>query len=235
MTTILIEDDANWRIKFLKILDELQITVLGVATSVSESVSLLQHTTPDFIVADILLKNERVFEVFTANATYCKIPTILVTSSDKEIDFKNAKNIEKHFYIVKPVHKLTIKSAIANLLPTNNNLASNKEAFFTIKGRFNQKIQLPLSKIVYISQNQHYCTIFTEKQEFVLKKSLGSLIKELDTNFLQVNRSNIININYIENFGVGLETIKVKGIDLPIGLTFKEAVKKLIAENYSLK
>jgi DNA-binding LytR/AlgR family response regulator len=235
MTTILIEDNFNWKIKFLKILDELNITVLGVATTVAESIALFQKHKPDFIVADILLDNDRVFEVFNKMPILCNIPTIFVTVSELEIDYTVANKMSKSLYLVKPIHKLTLKSSINLLIPTSQDKPNTNEAFIEIKGKYNQKVKLFLNKIAYIKQDHHYCSICTEKQIFVLKKSLSKLLLELDENFMQIHRSHVVNKSYIEKFGIGLETLKVNAIDLPIGLTYKNDVQQLIAEKFTLK
>jgi two-component system, LytTR family, response regulator LytT len=230
---VVIEDDFVWKTKMLAMLDTLDVAVQGVAADVSSGIALLQKVKPDIVIADVMLDKERVFDIYKCNPAFCKLPTIFVTQSDTDIDYINAKKVLNHLYIVKPVHKLTLKSAIDNLCktklpkPVNDGLA--------IKGKFNQKIVVPFDKIIYINQVQHYCTIYTQKQHFTIKKSLVNVMKDLDDRFMQVHRSYCINKNFIENFGVGLENTKVKGVEIPIGLTFKDTIKEVIGKEFSVK
>lgn len=236
MTAIIIEDDFNWKLKLQLILDELGIIIIGIADSIASANELLKKNTPNFILSDVILNTELIFDLFKLNREYCKIPTIFITSSQKEKNYEDSSIVKNHLYIIKPAHKLTLKSAIETLCG-NINGRENKHttAAITIKGKYNQKIELAFEKIMYINQNQHYCTIYTAQQHFVIKKSLVNIMKDLDDRFLQIHRSYCVNINFIENFGIGLELLKLKDLELPIGLTFKEKIKQLIAEKFSVK
>jgi DNA-binding LytR/AlgR family response regulator len=236
LKAIIIEDDISWRTNFRIMLDDLGISVIGMATTVAEAVDLLEKHTPDIILADVLLDNELVFEVFDANYKFCKIPTIFITQSQREIHYEQANKVMISLFLIKPIHKLSLKSAIETLCSfnTKETLVSPAKKM-VLRGKYNQKIELPLEKIVFINQDLHYCTIHTSNQQFVQKKSLVNLMKELDDRFMQIHRSHCVNIDFIDNFGVGLETLKLKTAELPIGLTYKDDLKKLIAEKYSVK
>ncbi len=233
ITAVVIEDDFVWKTKMLTILDTLNVSVLGVAENVAVATDLLNKLKPDIVITDVMLGKDRIFEMFNNNPSFCKLPTVFVTQSETDIDYKNAQKVLNHLYIVKPIHKLTLKSAIDNLSYKKQEQTIGGKLL--IKGKFNQKIALPFDKIIYINQVQHYCTIYTQNQEFVIKKSLINVLKDLDDRFLQVHRSYCINKSFIENFAVGLDYLKIKGIEIPIGLTFKDVIKQLIADEYSVK
>ncbi len=232
INVVVIEDDFIWKNKMLSTLDSLEIGVLGTASDISSAVELLNNHQPDLVIADIWLGKERIFNLYDSNPNFCKIPTIFVTKSDLDIDFKNAKKVSNHLYVVKPIHKFTLQSAIEKLCNKNQKKSSNE--ILNIRGSYNQNIELPFEKITHISQDQHYCTINTPTQQFTFKKSLANVMKDLDERFMQVHRSYCINKDFIENFAIGLETLRVKGIDIPIGFTFKDEIKKLISERYSV-
>lgn len=235
MRAILIEDEAIWRTKLQVMLDELGIEIIDVATNVVDSITLLQKHKPDVIIADILLEHEIVFKVFDFNKQFCDIPTILATQSDKEIHFKQAAMLKKCFYVVKPIHKLTLRSAIDAVcgLTADAEKSKNKSKTLAVKSRLNTKLELPLTSIIYIEQKMHYCHIHTSsKKEFVLKKPLSSLIDDLDETFLRVHRSYCINTLFIDNFLTGLQGVLVSGKQFPIGRINRERVKKFIADTY---
>ena len=154
---VVIEDDLIWKNKMLSLLDVLDISVLVIADTISAAAILLNKVKPDIVITDVLLGKERIFEMYNNTPAFCKLPTIFVTQSDTEIDYKSAQKVLKHLYIIKPIHKLTLKSAIDNLCKKESPATANN--FLPIKGKFNQKIELPFDKIVYIKQNQHYCSI----------------------------------------------------------------------------
>jgi hypothetical protein len=235
LNAILIEDDLFYRTKIIYLLDQIGVTVLGIAENNSSAIKLLTEFKPNIIIADVMLGTERVYEIFNSQSDFCYIPTLFLTSSKSETDFKNAKKVVNHLYVIKPIHPITLRSALeklcGNLRNSNTKTTTNS---LLIKGKFNQKISLPFDKIIYISQTQHYSTIYTQKQNFVIKKSLVNTIKLLDHRFMQSHRSYCVNTDFIKNFGIGLESIKINDIEIPIGLKFKDAVKKLIAEKFSI-
>ena len=235
MTCILIEDDFAWKLKLQMMLDEIGVTVLGIATNIAEAKALLSTHKPNFIVSDILLGKEKVFQAFKEDLRYYKLPIIFITLSEMDIDYITAQKHSDYLYIVKPIHKLTLKSGIEKLCGTTNNNATKTINSLVIKGKFNQKIELPFEKIIYIQQTGHYSSIHTSNQKFVQKKSLANLLKELDERFMQVHRGYCVNKDHIQNFGVGLETLKLNNIEIPIGSTFREPIKEFIAKKHSLK
>ncbi|MFY7964506.1 MAG: LytR/AlgR family response regulator transcription factor [Chitinophagaceae bacterium] len=229
LTCVVIEDDISWQLKFEMILEEIGITIMEFCNTVDSATECLTHKKPDFIIADVMLGEEKVFDVFKTNSALLDVPTIFATLSDINNDFEKANEIKNHIYLVKPFHKLSLQSAIElvckDLLKRNN---QSKQSL-TVKGAYNQKIEISFDAIVYIEQNQHYSKIHTKKQNFTIKKSLSNVIKDLDDSFLQVHRSFCINKNYIQNFKPGLAFVKVYEQEIPIGYTFKEKVKTYLA------
>ncbi len=147
MKCLFIEDDAIWRSKILTILDELDIFVLDVATSNTEALKMLKKHKPDFVLTDILLENVTIFEVLKQTPEATKLPMILLTNSESEFHYNQAKILKNHCYLVKPVHKLTLKSSIESV--TRKKIKENTYEIdcLTIKGKYNEKVIIPFSKI----------------------------------------------------------------------------------------
>jgi two-component system, LytTR family, response regulator LytT len=227
LKALLIEDNPLWKMKIQVMLDEINVTVLGATCNVKDSINFLKTTKPDIIIADVVLGNETVFKVFDHDFKFLQIPTIFLTQSSKEIHFIQSQKIETSTYIVKPVHKLTLKSSIETIFAIKN----IDQKYFEIKGNKNEKIKLPIEQIVYIEQNGNYCHISTNTKKFVLKKSLQLIFQKLDTNFVQVHRSFIINAQLIESTNTTLDLVKMKGgIEIPIGRVNRENFKTYLAE-----
>ena len=227
LTVLLIEDEEVWQMKLQVMLDELGVRVLGTTANVLDSIDFLKKKKPDLILADIQLDNESVFNVFNYDSSFAKIPTIFITASTKDIHYNLSKKVSKSNFIVKPIHKLTLKSAIELIFKPKAAI----EQFLEVKGSKNEKIKLPLNQIIYIEQQGNYCLINTKTKQFVIKKSLHNVMFNLDDHFLQVHRAFCVNINYIENYTPLLEKVKLQGsIELPIGRTKREKIKEYLAE-----
>lgn len=66
------------------------------------------------------------------------------------------------------------------------------------KGNTHQLI--PINNVCYFMSDQKYVKVVTEKEEFLIRKSLAELEAELNNEqFWRVHRSNIININHLKN------------------------------------
>ena len=65
--------------------------------------------------------------------------------------------------------------------------------FFDAHG---EAVRIPLREIRYFEVRQNYVTIHAG-QEYVLKKTLGELEKELDNGFFRTGRSFVVNLSYI--------------------------------------
>lgn len=229
---LLIEDDGLWRSKLQVMLDELEVSVTATTENVKDTLRYLERERPDVIIADILLHEETVFKVFEHKAIYWQIPTILITQSDKEIHFKQTHKFNRVLYIVKPIHKLTLKSALDQVCEAYSN-KQNQEHSLLLKGNKNERIRLPISLIHYIEQRGNYCHIITEKKEFVFKKSLSKILLELDNQFIHIHRSFCINTNQVKAFNTSLDKVKMKiNVELPIGRIYKNRVKEFLAKQY---
>lgn len=230
LKALLIEDEGLWQSKLQVMLDELDISIVGCTENVADTIAFLNKVKPDLIIADVLLQNDTVFKVFEHKAQFLQIPTILITVSDKDIHFSQTEKFNRVFYLVKPFHKFTLRSAIEQVC---ENYATKRiiQPFLPLKGNKNEKINLPISLIHYIEQKGNYCYVFTSKKEFVLKKSLTNIMLELDATFIQVHRSFCINTQYINGFNSSLEKVKLKlGVEIPIGRVHRIKVKEYLVE-----
>ena len=83
----------------------------------------------------------------------------------------------------------------------------NKEKM-QFKGKGNTYFYLAESEIIYITNSDHYATIHTATDDFVLANSLTDIEKELPTNFVRCHISIIVNPKYvksIQRFSITLE------------------------------
>lgn len=232
LKVLVIEDDPLWRSKILAMLHEIDIDSIDCTENVIDTAEYLENNKVDLIIADVMLRNETVFKAFEQKSTYWLIPTIILTVSDKEIHYKQTSKFKKVLYLVKPINKLTLRSAIENVCESFNQ-KQVIEQYLELKGSRNERIKLPLALILYIEQKGNYCYIKTAQKDFVLKKSLTKLMLELDENFLQVHRSYCINTQHIDGFKNNLETVKITGgFELPIGRINNLKVRKYLADTY---
>lgn len=230
MYFLLIEDDVLWLTTLQQIVEELGFDVSGTASRIEDIDKCIKRQKPDFIISDIFLNDDTVFDYFRHHPEYWHIPTIFLTLSEDTKDYDAALSFNNHAYLVKPVHKLTLISAIRALFQKEKHKLTTAQKTILLKGNFNKKIPVLLEQIVYIEQLKNYCHFFTATQEFTLKNSLVNIIAEnLDDRFLQIHRSFVVNKDYIESVSPNFETLQVKEKNLAIGKKYLEDVKCYVA------
>jgi len=123
MKVLIIEDEELAIKKLSKTLESVDASarVVGTADSIKGSVEWLeQNPAPDLILMDIELADGQSFEIF--NLTEVKSPVIFTTSYD-EYALKAFK-VNSVDYLLKPIQKEELQSAINKFKTTQANTAS---------------------------------------------------------------------------------------------------------------
>ncbi len=231
MKVLIFEDDIIWATKIKIICFEIGFKKVEIHENLNNFEYNISKIQPDLIIADIYLENKIniLDNIFFRNT--CKVPIIFVTSSEDYSNFSKAKKIDNTIFIVKPFHKLTLQSAVQNLLKKADSSNENYESCYVeLKGSYNELIKLNCNQIIFLIQNKTYCSIHTKNEKYILRTSLTKLARRLDEHFIQINKSTIININYIENFFKIKSLIKIHQNDFTLSRSFRDNfLKKYIA------
>ena len=92
-----------------------------------------------------------------------------------------------------------------------------------------KKIWLPCENILYFEKKRRLVIITTFHEVFSPYLTTTEVLKQLDTSFIQIHRSYIINSRYVINSGNNKVTVTDSHeeiINLPIGRTFQQSVKQ---------
>ncbi len=182
----------------------------------------------DLILADIELLDGNVFAVFEAIK---KTPPIIFCTAYNEYLIKAFK-VNGISYVLKPYSQKELNNALLKYQELVNLTSKNKEQLFmdlqkivsgntvSFKKRFAIKKHngiklLETKNISFIEAYGDFCKIMDVFGEVhILSKNIGLVIKVLDPKFFfRVNRSNIINIDYIHTikpFSKNRLSIKMK-------------------------
>ncbi len=213
MDVLIIEDERHAADKLIKMLEsaEKEIKIVSVIESVHDSVEwLMANPAPDLIFMDIQLDDGICFEIFEA----VKIITpVIFTTAFSEFAIRAFK-VNSIDYLLKPVEADSLRSALKkfrNLYPAQSTQNARIEELFSqlvtsYKTRFFVKAgghskSLPVNEIKYFTIIERATFIVSDTgNHFDLDYSLDQLQKMLDPSFFfRINRTNIININYIQD------------------------------------
>ena len=97
MKVLIIEDDSLWGARLQIAVERLGHEVIAVSNGLVDSKMYLEIQTPDLIIADIYLYDGKVFSLYK-NKNLLAIPTIFVTGSNNENDYKQAKKLNQFVF-----------------------------------------------------------------------------------------------------------------------------------------
>jgi DNA-binding LytR/AlgR family response regulator len=226
MNILLVEDDLIWQIKVQIMIEELGYTVAKQCSSSKEVIDYLAIEHPDLIIADIVLKNELIFELKEVLIKQ-NIPCIFMTAALIERNYEQTKVFSKARFLVKPFHILSLRDAIDSL--EIEKCLENKINGIFVTGKLRQKILISFDEILWLEAQGNYSTINTiHQKKYIIKKALAKIAEELDPRFLQVQRAFFVNSEYINRVDFSQEQINLNGNIVKIGRKYRSSISTYI-------
>ena len=230
---LLLEDEYLTRQSLVNILEDMNHEIIGEAISADEAIELLEHKEIDIALLDINIKGDK-NGIWVGEQIQEKyhIPFIYLTANGDPQTVASGIKTSPHAYLLKPFNESNLFTAIELALKkygsnSEKNAAPTlqKEIPFTINdaifvrdGHAFQKIVL--SSILYIISDKNYLDIVTANKTYVVRSTLKDMLNFLEANFIQIHRSYVVNLNFVERFSNAMVTIKDK--QLPLGKNFQQ-------------
>jgi len=211
------------------------IEVIGTAHSVKSGIELLQKVTPDIVFLDIQLTDGMGFDILQETDNFTRFRIVFTTAYDKYA--LEAFKLGAYDYLLKPIDideleqtiskiadenkraRFEISEAQTNsLLSLTDSLSSEKRiALSTSDGIFLKNV----SSIKYIQADGSYTKVFfsDKTKTMLLSKNLKYFEKILlDSGFVRIHFSHLINLNHLESFHpkAGGYVVMSDGVLLPV-------------------
>lgn len=222
---IIIEDEVIIAENLRRIIAKLGYDVIAVVNSYGEGMRVIRSHQPDLYLIDINLnegKDNGIRLAKLINDT-SNIPIIYITSNADSKTVNDAKFTKPIGYILKPFNKKTIYSTLEIALYNRSNHIDGINVRH--KGDL---IKILFKDILYIKASSVYVDIHTTQGIIIHRDTFVELMKVLSSNFIQVHRSYIVNINHIESFNSSQVTLTTAKI--PIGRLFKSQFQQAITD-----
>lgn len=201
-TALIIEDEIPASERLKRLLEEKDIVVVGQEQSIKKGIHWLQNNShPDFVFSDIKLSDGLSFEIFEKVTVNSKI--IFTTAYDefalKAFEYKGLA------YLLKPIEKEKLENVLSNISFYSSifndgiPLISNSQEEFLVS--FGNKLKKIKSNeiISFFSENNTTYIQSNDNRNYPISKSLEKLETSINSDaFFRINRSVIINKNYIE-------------------------------------
>lgn len=145
------------------------------------------------------------------------LPIVLVTTHT-ELAMEGYE-VAAFRFLAKPVDRKKIQhtlSAIERMLSEDDKLCIVSDGL---------QRYLPCKSVCYIKSENVYLELITEKENYLIRQKLKDLYKQLPKNsFIQVHRSFIVNLRYVESFD-GSNVCLENGVKIPVSKANREAFK----------
>ncbi len=239
ISVLVIEDEEIWANEIQLMLKELGFTVEAVSNNVEDALNALRTIDYDIALLDIYLNGKNSgLELGKMLFEFYHKPFIFITSSDTH-SLTEAVKCKPSAYLIKPANKaslfVTIQSAIQNFNThkTPQGFLEKEEPalshFFIKQGNHFKKIEW--KNVWYLSSRKNYtkAVVKDNEQGYLFRSSIQKTINNIipasiNTFFVQINRSEVINISFAEELR-GNELITSFGKFI-ISETYIDAVKK---------
>lgn len=234
MNCIIIEDEIPAQEILISYIEKIpDLKLLGVFNSTLKANAIVQSEPVDVLFLDInlpdisgmsylkTLKKPPIVVITTAYANYAaesfeysSIIDYLVKPFNFERFLKSINKIDAGQTAVRRIQHQSIKE-----------ITKNEESIFINVDKTLHKINL--TDIVYVQSDRNYVTVVTKEFSLVFIDALKKWTLHLkQNNFVQIHRSFIININYIEKLTGSIVYINKEKI--PVGKTYKSNLFKMV-------
>lgn len=205
--TIIVDDERLAREEVKRALSNYpEYIVVGEASNVYDAANLIEKELPDLIFLDIHMPEKSGFDLLEELAV---VPKVVFTTAYDQYAVK-AFEVNALDYLVKPLRDerfaVTIEKIKAEFskIGTRKNPLPMHNKIFIKDGE--QCYFVPLKDIRLIQSMDNYARFFFGNNKAMIKRSLNLIEEKLDPNvFFRINRSQIVNTEYIERITPGFK------------------------------
>ena len=245
LTALIVDDEKKSREFLLMLLNDFcpEVEVVGMASSVSDALQLLEKTQPEVVFLDIQLKSEQGFDLLR------RLPEIhfevIFTTAHAEYAIE-AIRFSALDYLLKPIDPTELQQAVRKSVGKKNHSLSqlqmqNLLEHFRNTRADSVKIALPtfdglvfvsIKDIIYLEADSSYTKIVTEHAH---PYTVTKVLKEYESmlaskNFFRIHNSYIINLDKVEKYikGDGGCVVMQNGATLDVSKRKKQAFMNII-------
>lgn len=238
---LIVEDDPLYAVELQMLVEEIGYDVLSVVESSGEALDLIFSESPDLILMDIGIKGRLNGIEVGVKVKSLNIPILYITSFDNETYHRKASQSNMVGYLVKPLSKYSIQSAISlamqNVSAGQGEKHNHKEKadnfflndyFFFKKRQIYQKVAI--HDFCIVEADGDYINVYTDAGEkYVARMAMSQIESQLppDT-FFRVHRSYIINLTKITSVNFSENILESGGKFVPISKSKKKEFSKRI-------
>lgn len=240
---IIIDDENRTRDLITKMINSfgLDIEAISAADSVESGIKAIEEHKPDLVFLDIQMPDGTGFDLLKSIEK--KNFDVIFITAHEEFAIKAIK-FSALDYILKPVDPTELKAAVERALVSmstakedvqfealQNNMQAQQKRRLVLKTQESVHV-VDLEQIIRCEADRNYTSFFlTEGRKILVSKTL----KEYETlltgyNFLRVQQSHLVNLDYVDRYdkGNGGSVVMKDGSEVPLSPAKREIFFKIL-------
>lgn len=228
---LIVEDDELIRSLLEIIISELGHHIVASVDNAIDALVAYSVHQPHVVISDIEIKGSTDgIELAKKLLQIKKCQLLFLTGNSNSETFNKAKKLAPLAFISKPIVRVdferTIDLAVEHSSETIGFVTQSMPVEGCLYTRIGNKLRkISIADIEYIEVDGKYSSISVAQRLVNCKISLKELQAKLpQKDFVQVNRSSVINLNCIEDIDMARQMIKMPSAEISIGRNFKESL-----------
>ena len=246
--TVIIDDEASAQEVLRKSLIQFfpnKFSVLATCDSVDAGVEAIRKFEPDLVFLDIQMPGKSGFELFD----YFQVIRfkVIFTTAHAQFAIKAIRRSALD-YLLKPINRVDLATAIKRFEAENNETASQKKLALLLENlnvndQNVNKIAFPTTEgfefihsnqILFCRAESNYCAIKKiDGSTITVTRTLKYLEELLPTNtFIRIHKSYIINLNFVVRYHKANKEVELtNGEKLPVSFRKEEGFINAVSQN----
>lgn len=201
--------------------NQIQITSRGFCNS-KQLFSYLQNHTLDILFLDIDLGDESGIDIASQIAVNYPDLIIIFLTGHREFT-SEAFDVDAFGYLVKPINEQKLERTLKKAFTQVYGIKNRQSSASLIITEENIKKKINQSDILYIERVGAKSIIHTQNRIYQVYEPLTSLCSRLDSHFIRINQSEVVNRSEIETLKGNTVFLRDQR-QLSIGRTYKKQV-----------
>lgn len=221
MKILIVEDEVIISESLKMMLLKLGHEVTGTCMDYQDFELLVEDTTPDLVVMDINLQQEK-DGIYLAEICHKRqFPFIFITSYSDGETIKKAMKFDPLGYILKPFTERELSKTLEIVKAKTEEKGGE---FIYLKNGYDYN-KIKVQDILWLNAENIYTGIHIKEKKILQRSSLSDMMKQLpQDDFLRVHRSFAVNVNQIDK--VSQDHVLINQEKIPLSRTYKTALLK---------
>ncbi|MGE5412110.1 MAG: LytR/AlgR family response regulator transcription factor [Clostridiales bacterium] len=213
---ILLEDDSATRALIKKSLYEIpEITDIFDTGNGNQAIMFCKTIQPDLVILDVEFEHDELNALEVSRIIYSlnnRIQFIFISTNSQLKSFA----VYSFSYILKPIIINEFKSMVIEIAGKINQQRIKGDNILIIKSG-KERVFIHKDDIFYVEAKNNKCIIHTKSEIWTVYKPLKEIMDELNSSFIKVHRSYIVNVNKIKRLReIWDRTYEVEFFDYPL-------------------